>query len=40
MVCMNMEGEIMWNTKRDPDSNKGSMIVTDGLILASNFMLN
>ena len=33
---MNMDGEIMWKTKRDPDFNKGSMILADGLILASN----
>ena len=31
-----MDGEIMWKTKRDPDFNKGSMILADGLILASD----
>lgn len=36
MVCMNMTGEIMWKTKRDPDFNKGSMILADGLILATD----
>lgn len=36
MVCMNMKGEIMWKTKRDPDFNKGSMILADGLILATD----
>lgn len=36
MVCMSMDGEIMWNTKRDPDFNKGSMILADGLLLASD----
>lgn len=36
MVCMNMDGEIMWKTKRQPDFNKGSMILVDGLILASD----
>lgn len=36
MVCMSMNGEIMWKTKRDPDFNKGSMILADGLILATD----
>tara|TARA_R110002050_G_scaffold96960_3_gene201669 strand:+ start:1570 stop:2886 length:1317 start_codon:yes stop_codon:yes gene_type:complete len=36
LTCMNMEGEIMWKTKRDPDFNKGSMILADGLILATD----
>lgn len=36
MVCMNMKGEIMWKTKREPDFNKGSMILADGLILATD----
>ena len=36
MVCMNMKGEIMWKTKRDPDFNKGSMVLADGLILATD----
>ena len=36
MACMNMKGEIMWKTKRDPDFNKGSMILADGLILATD----
>ena len=26
----------MWKTKRDPDFNKGSMILADGLILATD----
>jgi len=33
---MSMDGEIMWKTKRDPDFNKGSMILADGLILATD----
>jgi hypothetical protein len=33
---MNMNGEIMWKTKRDPDFNKGSMIIADGLMLATD----
>jgi outer membrane protein assembly factor BamB len=36
LVCMSMDGQIMWKTKRDPDFNKGSMILADGLILATN----
>lgn len=36
MVCMSMEGRIMWATKRTPAFNKGSMILVDGLILASD----
>ena len=36
LVCMSMDGEIMWNTKRDPAFNKGSMILADGLILATD----
>ena len=36
LVCMSMDGEIMWKTKRDPDFNKGSMILADGLILATD----
>ena len=36
LVCMNMEGQIMWKTRRDPNFDKGSMILADGLILATN----
>ena len=36
LVCMNSDGTIMWKTKRDPDFNKGSMILVDGLILATD----
>ena len=36
LTCMNMDGEIMWKTKRDPGFNKGSMIFADGLILATD----
>ena len=36
MVCMSMNGQILWKTKRDPDFNKGSMILADGLILATD----
>jgi outer membrane protein assembly factor BamB len=36
LTCMSMDGKIMWKTKRSPDFNKGSMILVDGLILATN----
>jgi outer membrane protein assembly factor BamB len=36
LVCMNMDGQIMWKTKKNPDFNKGSMILADGLILATD----
>jgi len=36
LVCMRMDGKIMWKTKREPDFNKGSMILADGLILATD----
>jgi outer membrane protein assembly factor BamB len=36
MVCMSMDGKIMWKTGRSPDFNKGSMILVDGLILATD----
>ena len=36
LVCMSMEGKIMWKTGRSPDFNKGSMILADGLILATD----
>jgi len=36
LVCMTMGGKILWKTKRSPDFNKGSMILADGLILATD----
>jgi outer membrane protein assembly factor BamB len=36
LTCMSMDGTIMWKTKRDPDFNKGSMVLADGLILATD----
>jgi hypothetical protein len=36
MVCMSMDGKIMWKTQKAPDFNKGSMILADGLILATD----
>jgi outer membrane protein assembly factor BamB len=36
LVCMRMDGEIMWATKREPSFTRGSMILADGLILATD----
>ena len=36
LVCMNMEGEIKWKTGRDPSFTRGSMILADGLLFATN----
>lgn len=36
MVCMSMDGKILWKTKRSPDFNKGSMILADSLLLATD----
>jgi outer membrane protein assembly factor BamB len=36
LVCMNMDGKIMWKTMREPAFDKGSMILADGLILATD----
>lgn len=36
LVCMKMDGQIMWKTKKSPDFNKGSMILADGLLLATD----
>ena len=36
LACMDMDGKILWKTKRSPDFNKGSMILADGLILATD----
>ncbi len=36
LVCMSMDGKIMWKTKKSPNFNKGSMILADGLILATD----
>ena len=36
MVCMDINGQIKWKTKKEPDFNKGSMILADGLILATD----
>lgn len=36
LVCMSMDGDLMWKTGREPGFNKGSMILADGLILATD----
>jgi outer membrane protein assembly factor BamB len=36
LVCMSMAGELMWKTGRDPGFNKGSLILADGLIFATD----
>jgi len=38
LVCMNSDGEIMWKTGLNPGFDRGSMILADGLILASDGM--
>ncbi|HOU96219.1 MAG TPA: PQQ-binding-like beta-propeller repeat protein [Bacteroidales bacterium] len=36
LVCMSIDGRIMWKTMRNPLFDKGSMILADGLILATD----
>jgi hypothetical protein len=36
LSCMSSDGKIMWKTKREPNFDKGSMILVDGLILATD----
>jgi len=36
LTCMSTDGKIMWKTRRSPDFNKGSMILVDGMILATD----
>jgi len=38
LVCMNMEGKILWKTGVRPNIDRGSMILADGLILATDGM--
>ena len=35
-VCMDMDGKIMWKTRRNPNFYRGSMLLADGLILATD----
>jgi len=36
LCCMNMDGKVMWKTMRSPSFDKGSMILAEGLILATD----
>jgi outer membrane protein assembly factor BamB len=36
LVCMSMDGKIMWKTSRSPLFDKGSMILVDGLLLSTD----
>ncbi|MGW8315132.1 MAG: outer membrane protein assembly factor BamB family protein, partial [Bacteroidales bacterium] len=36
LVCMSMDGQIMWASKRDPSFTRGSMILADGFLLATD----
>ena len=36
LACMNMNGKVLWKTQRKPGFDKGSMILADGLILATD----
>jgi outer membrane protein assembly factor BamB len=36
LCCMSMDGKVMWKTIRSPQFDKGSMILADGLILATD----
>jgi hypothetical protein len=36
LCCMDMNGKVLWKTTRNPLFDKGSMILADGLILATD----
>jgi outer membrane protein assembly factor BamB len=36
LCCMSMDGKVLWKTMRAPAFDKGSMILADGLILATD----
>ncbi|MFH0842526.1 MAG: PQQ-binding-like beta-propeller repeat protein [Bacteroidota bacterium] len=36
LCCMSMDGKVLWKTMRAPSFDKGSMILADGLILATD----
>ncbi len=36
LACMDMDGKVLWKTMRNPLFDKGSMILADGLILATD----
>jgi len=36
LACMDMNGKVLWKTMRNPPFDKGSMILADGLIIATD----
>ena len=40
LVCMDMDGKVLWRTLRAPLFDKGSMIIVDGVILATDGRTN
>jgi outer membrane protein assembly factor BamB len=36
LCCMDLNGNVLWKTKRAPNFDKGSMIYVDGLLLATD----
>ena len=36
LCCMDINGNVLWKTKREPNFDKGSMIYVDGLLLATD----
>jgi hypothetical protein len=36
LCCMSLDGKVMWKTMRSPLFDKGSMILADGLLLATD----
>jgi outer membrane protein assembly factor BamB len=38
MVCMDINGKLLWKTGNNPNFDRGSMILADGLILATDGM--
>ncbi len=36
LVCMDMDGKVVWKTGRNPNFDRGSMILADGLLLATD----
>lgn len=36
LVCMDMDGKVMWKTGRRPNFDRGSLLLADGLLLATD----
>lgn len=34
LVCMDLQGNVLWSTKDDPSVNRGGFIIADGKIIA------